>query len=149
MKKIEQAELEKKRVRVNVSYTLQDYETLTNIAAAQNISIPELIRRYTTQGINGTITQQNIDFLTPIIRRQLESVIDLRFERLATMTAKTCIQAGTAAYLSAEALNSFVPVQSQRSFIDAYDAARKKSLQYLKDSGNLNVFGTGVENKNN
>ena len=149
MKKTKQTEPENKRIRVNVSYTLQDYETLTNIAATQNISIPELIRRYTTQGMNGTLTQQNIDFLTPIIRRQLESVIDLRFERLATMTAKTCIQAGTAAYLSAEALNSFVPVQNQRSFIDAYDAARKKSLQYLKDSGNFNTFGTGMESENN
>ena len=131
------------RRRVNVTYDEDTYQVLVNIAATQNITIPELIRSYTERGINGTVTQQNIDFLTPIIRSQLKSIMDVQFERLASMIAKTCIQSGTAAYLSAEALNSFVPVQNQRDFVDAYDAARKKSIQYMKSS--LNVGGVNMD----
>lgn len=120
------------RHRVNVTYEDDTYEILERLAASKNISIPELVRRYTNEGINGTVTQDNIDFLTPIIRTQLKSVMDVKLERIASMIAKTCIQAGAAAYLSAEAINSFVPPQRQQNFLDAYDSARKKAIQYLK-----------------
>lgn len=120
------------RHRVNVSFEVETYAVLENLAAIHNTSIPEVIRQYTVQGINGTLTQNNIDFLTPIIRSQLKSILDVKVERLAAMIAKTCIQAGAAAYLSAEAINSFVPPQRQQNFIDAYDAARKKAVIYLK-----------------
>ena len=93
------------------------------------------VREFTSKGVNGELTEKNIDFLTPIIRRQLESIMDAKMERLASMTAKTCIQAGTAAYLSAEALNSFVPVSHQQNFIEAYEKARKKAVRYLKETG--------------
>lgn len=124
---------------VPVLYTTEEYENLKRYAALSNMSMSSAVREFTTRGIAGELTEKNIDFLTPIIRSQLESIIDVKFERLASLTAKTCIQAGTAAYLSAEALNSFVPAQYQRSFLDAYDAARAKSLQYLKSSGGVSV----------
>ena len=78
--------------------------------------------------------QENIDFLTPIIRSQLKSVVDIQADRIAGLVAKTCIQAGAAAYLSAEALNSFVPEKERKSFVEAYDAARKKAVSYIRAS---------------
>ena len=93
-----------------------------------------LVREYTMQGIRGILTQENIDFLTPIIRSQLQSVVDIQADRIAGLVAKTCIQAGAAAYLSAEALNSFVPEKERKSFVEAYDAARKKAVSYIRAS---------------
>ncbi len=125
------------RKTVQVLFSEKEYENLKKFAALKNTSMSTVVREFTEKGLSGELTEQNIDFLTPIIRKQLESIMDLKFERLASLTAKTCIQAGTAAYLSAEALNSFVPVQKQRDFLDAYEAARKKSVRYMK-AGSIN-----------
>ena len=111
------------RHSVQVLFTTEEYENLKRYAALKNISMSSLVREYTMQGIRGILTQENIDFLTPIIRSQLKSVVD-----------KTCIQAGAAAYLSAEALNSFVPEKERKSFVEAYNAARKKAVSYIRAS---------------
>lgn len=120
------------RKKISVVLTDQEYKNLKNYAAINNKSMSAVGREFVIKGLNGEITTDNINFLAPIIREQVKSVMDIQFDRLAAMTAKTCIQAGTAAYLSAEALNSFVPLQNQKSFLDAYEAARKKSVEYLK-----------------
>ena len=35
---------------------------------------------------------------------------------------------------AAEALNSFVPEKERKSFVEAYDAARKKTVSYIRAS---------------
>lgn len=120
------------RHTIPVLFTNEEYENVKRYAALSGKSMSTVIREFTNKGITGELTEDNIDFLTPVIRNQLRSIMDAQFERLAAMVAKTCIQSGTAAYLSAEALSSFVPAQHQRSFVDAYDAARKKAIQYMK-----------------
>ena len=106
------------RHSVQVLFTTEEYENLKRYAALKNISMSSLVREYTMQGIRGILTQENIDFLTPIIRSQLKSVVDVQADRIAGLVAKTCIQAGAAAYLSAEALNSFVPEKERMSDSD-------------------------------
>lgn len=120
------------RQALQVLFTKEEYENLKRYAALSGKSMSTVIREFTQKGLNGELTERNIDFLIPIIREQLKSIMDTKVERLASLMAKTCIQAGAAAYLSAEALNSFVPMQYQRNFTDAYEAARKKAIQYLK-----------------
>ena len=123
------------RHAMQILFTKDEYEKLKRYAALSNQSMSEVVREFTSRGLDGELTEKNIDFLTPIIRRQLESILDAKIERLVSMTAKTCVQAGTAAYLSAESLNSFVPESLQQNFIEAYDRARKKALKYLKETG--------------
>ena len=117
---------------LQVLFTNDEYDNLKRYAALQKKSMGAVIREFCEKGIRGQLTEENIDFLTPIIRSQLKSIMDLQYDRMATLIAKTCIQAGTAAYLSAEALNSFVPANQQRSFVDAYESARKKAVHYMK-----------------
>lgn len=127
------------RHTIPVLFTNEEYENLKRYAALSSKSMSSIVREFTAKGITGELTEKNIDFLTPIIRSQLKSIMDIQYERIASMVAKTCIQAGTAAYLSAEALNSFVPVQYQKSFVDAYDAARKKAVQYTKSGNSVSM----------
>lgn len=134
-----------KRHTIPVLFTNEEYENIKKYAALSDKSMSTVIREFTNKGLTGELTENNIDFLTPIIRAQLKSIMDIQYERLASMTAKTCIQAGTAAYLSAEALNSFVPIQYQRSFLDAYESARKKALQYLRANSEVNTATTDIE----
>lgn len=59
-------------------------------------------------------------------------------DRLASLSAKTCVQSGTAAYLAAEAILKFVPAPRQQEVEEAYELARKKAIAYLKGRTNEN-----------
>lgn len=126
-----------KHPRISITVLPHEYEEIQRLAAARDVSMGEICRKYIIQGINGTITQENVDFLVPIIREQLQSVLSPSTERLAKICIKACVQAGAAAYLSAEALAKFVPEEYQMDFEESYEAARRKAVRYLKGKTDL------------
>lgn len=109
------------------------YDQLKNMCAKKHIDMSAYLRTLVEQDINEQITEQNLNFISTILREQLDSVLELKLNRLYKLGSATCIQAGAAAYLSAEALSSFVPINSQQDFTDAYNKARKKSVAYIKN----------------
>lgn len=125
------------RKSITTIFTEVEYENVKILAAKNNTSMNEIVREFVISGLNGTLSQQNIDFLVPIIREQLSSILDPAINRLTSLSAKTCVQAGAAAYLSAEALNSFVPPDKSQDFVEAYESARKKSVAYLRGNADL------------
>lgn len=125
------------RGRINVTFDIESYNQIKLIADKNHISMSEVVREWSMQGLNGTLTQKNLDVLVPIIREQLRSILDPAVNRLASLSAKTCVQAGAAAYLSAEALHSFVPPERSQEFLEAYESARKKGVIYAK--GNVEL----------
>ena len=126
-----------KHPRLPVTFTEKEYEQLKLLAQKNNLSMSEICREFVVQGLNGTISQQNIDFMTPIIREQLKGLLEPAVERLAAINAKTCVQAGAAAYLSAEAILRFVPEDRQEDVEEAYIAARKKAVRYMQGKADL------------
>lgn len=120
------------RHRISVTFDDNTYKQLKNIADRNGVSIAEVIRKNNDEILNGQLGADNINLISKIIRQELKSILDRYFERIITLQSKTCIQAGAAAYLSAEALSSFVPDHLQQDFIDAYEAARKKAVQYTR-----------------
>lgn len=125
------------RHTLQILFTTEEYENLKRYAAKNQQSMSEVARNFVKQGLDGNLTEENLDFITPIIREQVKSVMTPMVERLAIMTSKTCIQAGAAAYLSAEALSKYVPIEQQQNFVESYDSARKKAIQYLKRGSNI------------
>lgn len=123
--------------RISATFTDKDYETIKLIATKNNVSMSEVVRDYTIQGLNGKLTQDNLDVLVPIIREQLSSILDPAINRLASLSAKTCVQAGAAAYLSAEAIAKLVPVELSEEVENSYEAARKKAVQYMRSRTDL------------
>ncbi len=126
-----------KRYRINSSYTPEQYEEIKKMAHRENTDMATLQRKATLQYLNGTLTENNLDYIAPIIREQLKAVMKPSIERLASLSAKTCVQAGAAAYLSAEALVKFVPEREREDFRKSYEAARKKAVQYTKNRSDL------------
>ncbi len=120
------------RNRITVTFTNEEYENLKALAAMNKISLSEQVRNFTAQGLAGKLTENNLDLLAPVLREQIKNVIEPHIERLATISAKACIQAGAAAYLSAEALNSFIVPDQRQEFNEAYIKARKKSVEYMR-----------------
>lgn len=125
------------RERINVTFTTDTYNQIKLIAHKQNISMSEVCRRWIVDGLNGTLNADNMDFLIPIIREQLKSIIEPSVNRLAALSAKTCVQAGTAAYLTAETISKFVPPAERMDILDSYESARKKAVHYLKNKADI------------
>lgn len=127
----------KTRERINPTFDIDTYNQIKLISEKRGISMSELVRDWAIEGLNGTVTQNNIDVLAPIIREQLSSILDPAVERLSSLSAKACVQAGAAAYLSAEAILKFVPEEEREEFAKTYEAARKKSVLYMRGKADL------------
>lgn len=120
------------RQYLTVEFTDEEYAQIRAIASKSHKSMAAVVRDFTTQGLNGTVTENNIEFLSPVIREQVKGVIEPMMERMIALTAKSCIQSGTAAYLSADAILKFVQPSQRTEVQESYEAARKKSIAYMK-----------------
>lgn len=121
-----------KKPRIYVTFDDETYKQIELIADKRHCSMSAVCRLFIQDGLNGDLTKSNIDFVSSIIREQLKIVLRPSVERLAALSAKTCMQASTSAYLNAEAIAKFVPVELQMDVQNSYNAARKKAVKYIK-----------------
>lgn len=124
--------MKNERERLTVGFEPELYENIKRIAASNGISMNQQIRNYCRAGVNGQVTTDNIDELIQLVREQLRTVLNPSIERLASLNAKTCIQAHTASLLCAETINRFVPAEKQEDVVDVYERAYKKGVQMMK-----------------
>lgn len=101
-----------------------------------DISMSELVRLWTMEGLAGKLGRENLDVITKIIREQMSSILQPGVERLAALGAKTCTMAATSAYLNAETISSFVPEHMRRDIEEVYNKARVKGMIYTKQKLN-------------
>lgn len=118
------------RKTLSVLLTDEEYDNVKKLAAKKVTSMSEVGREFINQGLNGQLTENNIEFLAPLLRELIRDVSAPQFDRLAKMVSKTCIQAGTAAYLSAEAIFKFVPPEQREDFKNTWETARKQAIAY-------------------
>lgn len=129
------------RKSITFEITEDRYKQIQTLAAKRNTSMNAVVREYVEAGLNGTLTEANMEVIVPIIRKQLQDILKVHTDRLAAMESKTCIQAGAAAYLCAEVLSRFLPENKQIDYMEAYESARRKAVQYLKGK---NIEGSDI-----
>lgn len=125
------------RKSITAEFTEEEYNQIKILAAKSDRSMNAVVREFVKQGLNGNVTENNLEVITPVIREQVQAVMEPMMQRMIKLTAKTCIQAGTASYLCAESLVKFVPVEQRLEVKEAYDAARKKAVAYMKSPVNM------------
>lgn len=123
--------------RFSVSFDDDVAMQLKMIADKNGDSLASTVRRLVQQSLNGELTAANMDFITGIIREQLRDIMQPYVDRLAALNAKTGVQAGAAAYLTAEAIAKFVPLDLQEDVRDTYERARKQAVAYMQRRGDL------------
>lgn len=123
---------------VSVLLTEGEYEQLKILSSKMDNSMAAICRDFILKGLSGEVTQNNMEFIVPIIREQVRNVIEPMMERQIALTAKTCVQAGTAAYLSADAILKFVPKEQREEVRESYEKSRKQAVQYMQSKVNLN-----------
>ncbi len=125
------------RKSITAEFTEEEYNQIKILAAKSDKSMNAIVREFVRQGLNGNVTENNLEVITPVIREQVQSVMEPMMERMIRLTAKTCIQAGTASYLCAESILKFVPQEERMEIKDSYDSARKKAVAYMKSPVNI------------
>ena len=118
--------------RINATFEVSDYEQIRNLAHKEGRTMSEIVREAAIDNLTVRINAENIDMITHIIREQLRDILKPDIERLAALSAKTCVQSSTAAYLTAETISKFVPLQEQEEFRECYEKARKKGVEYTR-----------------
>lgn len=127
-----------KKHRLTVTLDDENYLQIQNIAHKQGKSMSEILRTAAMESLTVSINVENIDMITDIIRTQLRDILQPSVERLATLSAKTCVQAAAAAYLAAEAIGKFVPPAQQEDVVEAYNQARRKGVEYTRRKSEIN-----------
>lgn len=130
--------LREDRKRINVSFDINTYNAIKAIAHKENRDMNDVVREWTLKGLNGDVTEKNLEVIVPIIREQMKNVMEPMMERMIALSAKTCIQSGTATYLSADAILKFVPKEQREEVRDSYEKARKKAVEYMRSKVNVN-----------
>lgn len=118
--------------RINVTFDFETYEQIRKLAHKEGKAMSEIVREATIDNLTVRINAENINMITKIIREQVRDVMQPGIDRLAALTAKTCVQSATAAYLTAETISKFVPVKEQEDVRECYEKARKKGVEYTR-----------------
>jgi len=124
--------MKKKSKRINVSFDLDTYDHIMRLAAQKDVSMSDVVRLYTEEGLQGKLNSDNIDFISGIIREQVKNTMQPQIERLASLSAKAYMEAATASLLTAETIAKFVDDSQQEAFEEVYEKARKKALAAVR-----------------
>lgn len=119
--------------RINPTFSENEFLQIKNIAKKNEESLSEVVRNLTAIGLNITVSQENIEWISSVMKEQIKEVLKPSVERLVAMEAKTCIAAASSMYLNAEALNRLVEPDLRMEVSEAYEKSRKKAYLYLKD----------------
>lgn len=118
--------------RIYPMFDDETYDQIKKLAAKKNCSLAEVVRDLTIQGLHTEVTKDNINFISGIIREQMQSVLKTHVERLAALEAKTCMAAASSMYLNLEALEKLVPPTQRTDVQNSYAKARKKAHNYTQ-----------------
>ncbi len=124
--------MKKKSKRINVSFDSDTYDHIMRLAAQKDVSMSDIVRLYTEEGLQGKLNSDNIDFISGIIREQVKNTMQPQIERLASLSAKAYMEAATASLLTAETIAKFVDDSQQEAFEEVYEKARKKALATVR-----------------
>lgn len=123
-------------LRVNIDEDLD--LALMALAAKRKESKADVVRRLLREGIGKEAAADGLDtislFLRKIIRNELKPVE----ERMAKLTAKTAIAAGTSMYLNYFVIKE-APLELPINPKEIYEQARVKAVAYIKERETIEV----------
>ena len=122
----------KEKPRFSISFDEETYTQIVKISEKTGKSYADVVRSLVQESLNVKVTTENMDFICSVIRSQLKSVLQPSVDRLAALSAKSCVQSATASFLTAETIAKFVPEHLQVPVKEEYEAARKKAVLYTK-----------------
>jgi predicted DNA-binding ribbon-helix-helix protein len=108
---------------------------LDKMAARENTTRTALIRKIIDKALSIESYQENIDFLTGIIRQEIKAESSKQANRLAAMLFKVGIITSANYFLAVKMLADVISPSMQEDFKDINTNARKLGIDYMKQSG--------------
>lgn len=118
--------------RISVTITDEQEKNITNIAKARECSKADVIREIIDRGLSAELNEENIKFVSEILEKKMEQILEPHIERLVSISEKGAIMSSTSTFLNAQALADFVAPDKRRDLKVTYDKARLKGVAYVK-----------------
>jgi len=124
-----------KNVQITVVLSQKMYDEVKSLAAVRHINISEVVRGFIAKGLTVQFYQDNIDFLSGIIRQEVKAEIGKQANRLAAMLFKIGVISAGNYFMAARTLSDVISPSMQEDFKDINSNARKLGIDYMKLSG--------------
>ena len=124
-----------KVVQITVKVAEDKYDALKRLAASKHINMADVVRSFINKGLSVDSYQENIDFLTGIIRQEVKAEIGKQANRLAAMLFKVGAITSSNYFLAVRMMSDVISLSMQEDFKDINSNARKLGIDYMKQSG--------------
>ena len=129
------AEPNGKVVQITARITEKKYEALKKLAASKHINMADVVRGFIDKGLSVQSYEDNIDFLSGIIRQEVKAEMGKQANRLAAMLFKVGAITSSNYFLSVKMLSDVISPSLQEDFKDINSNARKLGIDYMKQNG--------------
>jgi hypothetical protein len=124
-----------KVVQITARITEGKYEALKKIAATKHINMADVVRGYIDKGLSVQGYQENMDFISGIVRQEVKAEIGKQANRLAAMLFKIGVITAGNYFLAVRMLSDVISPSMQEDFKDINSNARKLGIDYMKQNG--------------
>jgi predicted DNA-binding protein len=114
------------------------------IAKTRGETVAEVIRRILEKGLNEEIAEQSLDTIISAVRKTVRAELKTTENRLAKLSARSAIAAGTTMYMQRDTLQAFFKAPDKETAAqmaqDRLDNARKMAVHFLRnDEGDEDI----------
>lgn len=117
------------------------YKKIENISNASGDSFSEITRVLINKGLAIDTSKNEIDFISSVIREQLEIILRPQIDRLASISSKATLMSAEATFLNVQALLDLVDTSKRKNVLTMYENARKKAVDFLKGNNGTDIRG--------
>ncbi|MNM65181.1 hypothetical protein D3C81_766090 [compost metagenome] len=122
----------KKTVQITVKLPNKQYEALKKYAASKHLSMADIVRAFIQKGMSIESYTQEIDFITAIIRQEINIAIGGLSNRLAGLASKDLIMSAAAYYSTIAIIADLIDTNRYTTFREIEKKARRLAVEYTK-----------------
>lgn len=110
----------------------KQYEALKKYAASKHLSMADIVRAFIQKGMSIESYTQEIDFITAIIRQEINIAIGGLSNRLAGLASKDLIMSAAAYYSTIAIIADLIDTNRYTTFREIEKKARRLAVEYTK-----------------
>ncbi|OME51849.1 hypothetical protein BSK59_19835 [Paenibacillus odorifer] len=138
-----------KTVQITVKLPKKQYDALKKYAASKHLSMADIVRAFIQKGMSIESYTQEIDFITSIIRQEINIAIGGLSNRLAGLASKDLIMSAAAYYSTIAIIADLIDTNRYTTFREIEKKARQLAVEYTKmkltDAEQLFLSGDAFE----
>ena len=124
-----------KNVQITVVLSNNKYESIKKLAAGKHINMADVVRGFIDKGLSVQSYQDNIDFISGIVRQEVKAEISKQANRLAAMFFKVGIITSANYFMAVKLMSDVINPSMQEDFKDINTNARRLGIDYMKQNG--------------